>query len=565
MKFHINHRYIKRDIAPDEIFLDSKNLPEFNRQQFEGRLEKAIPKKSIVLLSLFFMICFLFFTYQLGNLQIIKGKAYFQKSENNTLMRQPIFAARGLIYDRNEVLLSWNDWNKNTDNEFSFPTRSYINDPGFSLLLGYVSSPAKDSSGRYWQDFFIGKDGVEKAYDSNLAGENGVSITETDVKGVVQSENIVTPPVVGENIKLSIDSRIQKKMYNSIASMAQNASFTAGAGVILDIKTGELLAMTSYPEYNSNILSKGEDSKIINNYFSDKRKVFLNRTISGLYAPGSIVKPFLGYGALFEGVITPTKKIFSNGSISIPNPYFPDKKSVFIDHGSFGLVDMRKAIAISSDVYFYEIGGGFQDQKGLGILNIDKYAKMFGLSDKTGIDIGSEKSGVVPTPEWKAKTFKGEIWRVGDTYNTSIGQYGFQVTPMSMARAMASIASMGALPTPHVRLGDAIYESKITTIPIDQDKMKVIHEGMRMAVTEGTSTALNLPLVKVAAKSGTAQVGLGNTNTNSWIIGFFPYENPKYSFAVLMERGPKAASGNATRVMSEVVDYMSVYTPEYLK
>jgi penicillin-binding protein 2 len=227
---------------------------------------------------------------------------------------------------------------------------------------------------------------------------------------------------------------------------------------------------------------------------------------------------------------------------------------------------MQKAIAVSSDVYFYEIGGGFQDQKGLGIVNIDKYSKLFGIADKTGVDLGGEKIGTIPTPEWKAKTFNGDIWRVGDTYNTSIGQYGFQTTPLAMARAVAGIANNGVIPTPHVKLSDPAYEAKITTIPnIDTESMKVIRDAMRHAVTEGTATALNLPAVKVAAKSGTAQVGVGNTNTNSWIIGFFPYENPRYSFAVLMERGPKAASGNATRVMSEVIDYMGVYTPEYIK
>jgi len=563
MKHHLNHKYIKRDIAPDEIFLDSKNLPEFNTQQFEGRLEKAIPKKAIFILGLFFFICSLLYIYQLGNLQIIKGEVYAKKSENNTLMKEPIFADRGLIYDRNGVLLSWNTWNNNDLNKFSSPVRTYIKDAGFGLLLGYVSSPAKDSSGRYWQDSFIGKDGVEKSYNTNLTGTNGVRITETDVKGEIQSENIVTPPIAGENIKLSIDSRIQKKMYDSIVSMAQNVSFSGGAGVLMDIKSGELLAIASYPEYNPNVLSTGEDKKIISEYFSDKRKVFLNRSVSGLYTPGSIVKPFLGYGALTEGVISPLKQIFSNGSISIPNPYFPEKKSVFKDHGSFGYVDMKKAIAISSDVYFYEIGGGFETQKGLGILNIDKYAKMFGMTDKTGVDIGGEKGGVIPTPEWKIATFKGDMWRVGDTYNTSIGQYGFQVTPIAMAKAMAGIASMGIIPTPHVRLADKDFESKVTTIPINQDNMKVIHTGMRMAVTEGTAMALNLSTIEVAAKSGTAQVGYGNTNTNSWIVGFFPYENPKYSFAILMERGPKEASGNATRVMSEVVDFMKNWTPEY--
>jgi penicillin-binding protein 2 len=175
-----------------------------------------------------------------------------------------------------------------------------------------------------------------------------------------------------------------------------------------------------------------------------------------------------------------------------------------------------------------------------------------------------EKEGTVPTPEWKIKTFKGDPWRLGDTYNTSIGQYGFQVTAIQMARAAAGIANMGTIYTPHIKHDDQTFSSP-EVVPVDKTNMSVIQGGMRMAVTEGTCTALNLPAVAVAAKSGTAQVGYGNTNTNSWIVGFFPYDNPKYSFALVMERGPKAASGNATRVMSEVIDYMSVYTPEYFK
>lgn len=565
MKLRLKKRR-RIDIAPDEIFLDSKNLPNFNTQQFEGRLEKPIPKRSIFFLGLFFITTAFIFTWKLSTLQIIKGEAYYQKSQNNTLTKQPIFADRGLIYDRKDSLLAWNTWDKTDMNKFSSPTRSYIGDLGFGLLLGYVSPPAKDSSGNYWQDNFIGKDGVEKAYNEFLTGVNGMRITETDVAGEIQSENTVSQPKVGNNMKLSIDARVQKQMYKSISSMATSVSFTGGAGVIMDIKTGELLALTSYPEYNPNIISSGSDKKTINGYLTDKRKVFLNRAVSGLYTPGSIVKPFIAYGALVEDIISPLKQILSNGSISIPNPYFPDKKSIFKDHGSFGYVDMQKAIAVSSDVYFYEIGGGFQDQKGLGIVNIDKYARMFGIAQKTGVDLGGEKIGVIPTPEWKAQTFKGDIWRVGDTYNTSIGQYGFQTTPLQMARAIAGIANDGVMPTPHVKLADPTFESKVTTIPnVDKTKMAVIKDAMRHVVTEGTGTALNLPSVKVAAKSGTAQVGVGNTNTNSWIVGFFPYENPRYSFAVLMERGPKAASGNATQVMSEVVDFMSVYTPEYIK
>ncbi|ETB63682.1 TPA: hypothetical protein DIC38_03200 [Candidatus Nomurabacteria bacterium] len=564
MIFKRKKRRIKSEIDPDEIFLDSKNLPNFNTQQFEGRLEKPIPKRTISILSIIFIFFFLIFVGKLGYLQIVKGEAYLSKSENNTLRNEPIIASRGLLYDRNNVLLAWNSWHEEDVEKLSIPERIYTDKGGFSLLLGYTSGPAKDKDGHFWQDTFIGKDGIEEYYDDVLKGENGVRITETNVKGEIQSENIINPPKDGKDLRLSIDSRIQEKLYQSISLMAENAHFIGGAGVIMDIKTGEVIAMTSYPEYDSTIISDGNDVKIISNYFVDKRKVFLNRAISGLYAPGSIVKPFFAYGALSENIINPLKLILSNGSISIPNPYFPGQFSVFKDHDSFGYVDMRKAIAVSSDVYFYVIGGGFQDQKGMGIVNIDKYAQLFGISSKTGVDLLGEKGGTIPTPEWKSKTFKGEMWRVGDTYNTSIGQYGFQVTPLSMARAVAGIANYGEIPTPHLLLNDNKFNNQKTILDIDKDKMKVVHEGMRMAVTEGTATALNIPTLEVAAKTGTAQVGLGNTNTNSWVVGFFPYDNPRYSFAVMMERGPKEASGNATRVMREVVEYISIYLKEYI-
>jgi penicillin-binding protein 2 len=563
MAFHLNHKRIKKDIDPDEIFLDSKNLPNFNVQQFEGRMEKAIPKNAVYLIGIFFVLIIGVFSWKAGSLQIAKGEYYLEKSQNNTLMKQPIFSDRGLIYDRNGVMLAWNAWPSGDINKLESPTRNYIANPGFSLLLGYVSAPAKDSTGRYWQDNFIGKDGIESFYNDRLTGKNGERITEVDVKGNVHSENIILSPEKGEDLALSIDSRVQIKMHDSISKMAESVNFQGGAGVMMNIKNGELLAITSYPEYNSAILSFGKDKEKINSYFKDKRKVFLNRPVSGLYSPGSIVKPFVAYAALEEEVINPLKKILANGTISIPNPYYPDKKSVFKDHDIFGYVDMRKAIAVSSDIYFYEIGGGFEDQKGLGISNIDKYAKLFGLGEKTGVDLVGEKGGVIPTPEWKAKTFKGDPWRIGDTYNTSIGQYGFQVTPLQMVRAVAGLASMGTFQVPHILKNDEQFSDKAITLEIDQNKMRVIFEGMRMAVTEGTCVALNLPNVNVAAKSGTAQVGLGNTNTNSWVIGFFPYEDPQYAFALVMERGPKSASGNATRVMREVVDYMRVYTPEY--
>lgn len=569
MTFHINHKRIKSNIDPDEIFLDSKNLPNFNTQQFEGRLEKAIPKRSIFILELFFIFIFIIFVGKLTFLQIVMGRTFFVKSENNILKKEPIISPRGLIYDRNGVLLAWNTWNNSNPNSLLPPKRNYYNFPGFGLLLGYVSYPAKDSSGYYWRNKYIGRAGVEESYNNFLSGTNGAKITESNVRGKIQSQNIISKSIAGRNIRLTIDSRIQKEMYQAIASMAKKTDFSGGAGVIMNIKTGGLIALTSYPEYNSNILSNGKDAKIIHKYFSDNRKVFLNRAISGLYAPGSIVKPFIAYGALNEGVISPSKLILTTGSISIPDPYFPGRKTIFRDHGSFGYINLEKAIAISSDAFFYEIGGGYQNQKGLGILNIDKYMKMFGVGQKTGIDLEGEINGIVPSPAWKARTFNGDIWRIGDTYNSSIGQYGFLVTPIQMATAIAGIADYGIIPTPHIKLKDdnffKFFKSKDKVIPININEMKIIQTGMRMAVTEGTARYLNIPAVKVAAKSGTAQIGYGNTNTNSWIIGFFPYDNPKYSFAILLEHGPKTVSGNATYVMMNILKYMSINTPEYFK
>jgi penicillin-binding protein 2 len=334
----------------------------------------------------------------------------------------------------------------------------------------------------------------------------------------------------------------------------------------MDVTNGEIISSVSYPEYSSEVLSQGKDKEIIKNYFSDKRKVFLDRTLSGLYTPGSIVKPFVALGALQEGIIDPLKKILSTGSISIPNPYNPKEKTVFKDWKAHGWVDMRKAIAVSSDVYFYEIGGGFEGQKGLGILNIEKYSTMFGIGKKTGVDVPDEINGVIPNPEWKLKNFKGDPWRVGDTYHTSIGQYGYQVTLMQMVRATSAIANEGILMTPHFIMGDKNMEIKNSVVPIEKSYFEIIHEGMRQAVIEdGTAVALNVPYIKVAAKTGTAQLGVKKDRVNSWVIGFFPYENPRYAFALMMESGPKTNGIGASAIMREVLDYMNQNTPEYFE
>ena len=548
-------------VEPDEIFLDSKNLQNFDQQQFEGRIEKPIPKRTVLFLGLSFVLCALIFSSRLGYLQIKKGDMYYKKSENNTLEKRIIFADRGIVYDRNKKEIIWN---KKAGENVEVPVRAYMS-PGFSHLLGYVSYPAKDKAGNYWQKEFVGKDGLEKQYNNELQGENGLKIVETDVRGKVQSENIVNAPKRGADIVTTIDSAMQSSLFDAIQNLAKASSFKGGAGIVMNIQNGEVLASASFPEYNSEILSDGKDVKTIQGYLNDKRQVFIDRTLSGLYTPGSIVKPFFAIGALNENVINPLTKILSTGSISIPNPYFPDQKTVFKDWRAQGWVDMRDAIAVSSDVYFYEIGGGFEGQKGLGISNLEKYAQLFGIGEKTGVDLPDETAGIIPSPEWKAKNFAGDPWHIGDTYHTAIGQYGFQVTTLQMARAVAAIANNGTLVTPHFILSDKKNELKTEKISILQNYFDIVKEGMRQVVTAGTGIALNVPYVKVAAKTGTAQVGISKNKVNAWVIGFFPYENPKYAFAILMEAGPVVGEIGAPIAMRSVLDLMEQNDPEYFQ
>ncbi len=547
-------------VDPDEIFLDSKNIQNFDRQQFEGRIEKPITQKTVLFLGIFFLLIGFGFGSRLIYLQVKNGDAYRTRSENNILEKINILSDRGIIYDRNKVELAWNK--KNGDTEI--PTRTYLT-PGLGHLLGYVSYPQKDSTGNYWQPDFIGKDGLEKEYNDNLKGENGSKIIETNALGKVYSENIVNSPKRGDDLVTTIDSQLQSHIFTFIKTMSDNQNFNGGAGVIMDVQTGEMLADTSYPEYNSEILSQGQDKTLINDYIHNPKKVFLDRSISGLYTPGSIVKPYFALGALAENLISPTKQILSTGSISIPNPYFPDQKTVFKDWRANGWTDMARAIAVSSDVYFYSIGGGYADQKGLGIANIEKYAKDFGIGTPTGIDLPSEKGGTIPSPEWKIKNFPGDPWRLGDTYHTAIGQYGFQVTPMEMVRAVGAIANYGKLLTPHLILGDTAKENKFTMLNTPKSDFDVVHDGMRQAVTSGTATILNVPYVQVAVKTGTAQLGTQKNRDNSWVMGFLPYDHPKYAFVILMEAGPSTTNEGASTIMRQTLDWMSANTPQYLQ
>jgi penicillin-binding protein 2 len=553
----LKRKHRSSEIAPDEIFMDSHNLPQFDQSQFEGRLDKPISKWSLSFIIIVFIIVFGLYTTRAWNLQVAKGAELAERSENNRLRHTPIFASRGVIYDRNGVELAWNSPGEDP----YVPVRKYADLPGLAHVLGYVQYPSKDSAGFYYKEDFTGSDGVEKYYDSELQGKNGLRLVEVDARGKVQSENIVKPPEQGGNVTLSIDSRVQSKMYESIKDIATRNGFTGGAGVMMDVTTGEVIAMTSYPEYNSEVMSSKTDVAQVRSYLTSNDKPFLNRAVDGLYAPGSIVKPYMALAALNEKTIDPSKQILSTGSISIQNDYDPTLSTVFRDWKPLGWLDMRHAIAMSSDVYFYEVGGGYKDQKGLGISNIDKYMGLFGFGQKIQNSFFTGADGLVPSPAWKVKTFNGETWRLGDTYHTSIGQYGFQVAPIQIARAVSAIATNGTLRDPSIIKGEA--GPVVHDVGIPKSYFDIVHEGMRLGAEIGTGKGLNVPYVHFATKTGTAELGIAKADVNSWVCGFFPYEHPRYAFAIVMERGSVLNTVGALAAMRELSDWMASSTPEY--
>lgn len=545
-----------REIAPDEIFLDASNLPDFDQGRLEGKLEKPIARRTFALLGGSVCLVILVLIAQAANLQIMQGEVFAKQSERNRLRPEVIFAERGAIVDRNGTPLVYNE-----ATETGYVERVYRS-PGFAHLLGYVSYPKKDSSGNFYDTEIKGLAGVEKVFNEQLAGRNGTLLIEEDALGEVHSQGSVVAPVKGETVTLAVDVRAQEAFAAAVEDLADKIPFQGGSAILMDVETGEVHALVSYPEYDSNILSRGQPAEVIARYATDSRQPYLDRAISGLYTPGSIVKPMEAAGAHHDGLISAEKTIVSNGFISIPNPYNPDNPTIFKDWKAHGATDMREAIAVSSDVYFYAIGGGYGDQKGLGIARLKHWYDTFGFTTPTGIELEGEATGFVPTPEWKEKVY-GEPWRIGNTYHTAIGQFDMRVTVTEAVRAVAAIANGGKLIRPTV-VKDKPLEGQ--TININRESLRVAREGMRMSVTQGTAAGLNsFSFTNVAAKTGTAQLGFNNEFYNMWAVGFFPYEKPKYAFAVVMEKGPAGTATGGIYVVHQALTKLHQTAPEYFE
>lgn len=383
--------------------------------------------------------------------------------------------------------------------------------------------------------------------NSSMVDRRGVELFQNDtgqrllpILTELQSEDLINK----QDIKLTIDSELQSYVYRALEKVATNVDFVGGAGVIMDVKTGEVLTMVSYPEVTAN------------------GNLSINKVTNGLYVPGSVVKPFVAVAALSEDIISPEKEILSTGSIELPDPHQGGNFLVFNDWKRHGYVDMRQAVGVSSNVYFYAVGGGYEDQQGLGIEKLEEYLRMFGFGTETGIGFLTESIGSIPNPEWKKKKFNDE-WRLGDTYLASIGQHGYEVTPLQLVRAVAAIANSGQLVTPTVVKGEKSDQDDLV-LPIKKEHFNVVKDGMEYAVINGTAAGLYMDGLTVAAKTGTAEVDTKKEYIHSWVVGYFPHDKPKYAFTFLLEQGPWGEEVGSVAVVSDVLTWVRDNRPEYL-
>ena len=430
--------------------------------------------------------------------------------------------------------------------------REYLKGPAFSHILGYTGLlKFKDVNG---------KTGLEKYYNEILGGEDGLRLMYRNAKGEILDEKLLNAPRDGGHLYTTVDSGLQEYFYERLSSALRALGRNVGVGIAINPQNGEILALVSLPSYDNNVFTDSKSSKQRADLLKAPFQPLFDRAVSGVYTPGSTIKPLVAVAALKENIIDSKHQIYSKGYIEIPNPYNPDQPSRFLDWKAHGWVDLHSALARSSNVYFYEIGGGFENFKGLGIKKLKEYWQLFGFGEKTGIDLDSESMGFLPDSEEKEKR-TGDIWRIGDTYNVAIGQGDFQVTPIQLINYIAAIANGGKVYKPHLTNGIMNKELGIMEPEVLRDLsylgdyIKEVQQGMidGVKMPYGTSHLLaDLP-VAVAAKTGSSQVA-NNTRTNAFFAGYAPAEKPEIAILVLIENA-REGSLNAVPVAKDVLNW----------
>jgi penicillin-binding protein 2 len=481
------------------------------------------------------------------------------------------------------------------------PIRDYPSGTLTSQVIGYMGHVPEEQVTEYEAQGYpanaqVGLTGLEYSFEKELRGTSGRQTIEVDVNGrKVRTIGEPVPAVPGRNVVSTLDLGLQREAAAALQEALDNSSgftkATQGTVIALNPRNGAILAMVSLPSYDNNLFAKGITNEAWNALTSDPDRPLFDRAIGGQYPPGSTFKIVVASSGLQEGTIGLRTRLgdgfdgVNDGVIWLPNEYFPFDRTKDQPFYSWihkygyghGLVTIRDALAISDDIFFYQLGGGYRDFRGIGPQLVGQYAKSFGLGQSTGIDLPGESRGLVPTPKWKRVNY-AENWLTGDTYNISIGQGYILATPLQMANATAAIANRGYLYRPQLvdHISDAegnvirsLEPDLIREVPVNPAHLDTVREGMYGAVNwpQGTATKVRVPNVTVAGKTGTAEFyrddnhdlkpdrdEKGNLPTHAWFTAFAPYVDPEIVVTVFVANGGEGsgvAAPIATRVLQE--------------
>jgi len=570
-------------------------------------------KKRVALATILAAILFFIIVIRLWQLQVMSGGYYGDLSRHNKTRTLKSQAPRGILYDRNGIKLAINrpgfdlyivpedvtDWPKTTAmlgrlagldkktidarlerakghppfravklkedlsweetvkiESFNFemhgvmldvtPKREYIYGPATSHLIGYIgelniAELKRLKASGYDAGDYLGKYGLEKSYEEFLRGEDGFKDLEVDALG--RKINVLgwTPPYPGKDVTLTIDIKTQLAAWQALGEQA-------GAVVALDPNSGRVIAMVSKPAFDPNKLSAGITGKDWRALVKNPLHPLTNRVIQGQYPPASTLKPIIAASALTEKAIKTTTLIDSGPVFNFAGRGYRDWKEK-----GHGMINYKRAIIESSDTFFYQVG------LMLGVDTIAKHAKSFGLGSLTGIRLGGERPGLVPSKAWK-KQVKKERWYNGETISVAVGQGFMLTTPLQLASAYVAIANGGTLYRPEIVEKIATPRGKILKeftpeirgrVDIPPEILRKIRAALRGVVRDkkGTARVLRDKRLKIAGKTGTAQVARMTVRErnieliryklrdHAWFVGFAPYDNPKIVVAVLVEHG----------------------------
>jgi penicillin-binding protein 2 len=417
--------------------------------------------------------------------------------------------------------------------------RSYQDAVLYSPLLGYVGPVNEDEfealrEKGYLQTDIIGRTGIESVYEQYLRGGYGWREIERDAAQREIKQLAYSPPTTGNSVVLTIDDRLQKLIEAELKKGVEEDRFTQAVGIAMNPQNGEILAMYSNPGYDNNWFINGITPEQMSELNGDDRRPLVNKAIGDIYPPGSTFKMVTGLSALNEGVANRGTIVNVNSTVLNVGGF------LFYDWRAHGTLDFVNGFAHSSDIYFYTLAGGNPNtgQRGVGPEAIYKYGSELGFGSRTGIDLPGEAAGIMPSPEWKQRTFD-EAWTIGNTYHEAIGQGFVAVTPLQLLNAYSIVANGGTFYQPHLlkqvvdRQGQVVFTQQpkvVREVSITKDNLTLLRESARRVVTIGHAFMPN-PRLPIAGKTGTAEfgssagkdsAGRNKLGFHNWFVSFLP-------------------------------------------